>query len=171
MSITLSQNGYVRYETPDTNGIARSKTVPNRHAHPESDYNVMMFSGTGCSFGPRSSIWIPDDIMTAGCPNTPLIPDWSTFKILPWASEHTDTGRVICSQSWTDGQPMEAHCRVVCEKLVKRLKDDLGYSFLSACEYEFTLCKVGSEDGEKDIFGNPVITPAFRGVCLKYNIH
>lgn len=157
---------YIRFEMADLNGVARSKTVPTRHAHPDSPYSVFMFSGSS-SMGPRSKITLPAEIVAAGCPNTPLIPDWRTFKTLPYAStsDTCQTGRVICSQAWLDGSPMTSHCRVVCENQIEKLKKELGFSFLSACEYEFSLCKF-DPSGKLDSFGNQCILPAFNGVDL-----
>ena len=61
-------------------------------------------------------------------------PDYNTFVNLPWCSE---TGRILIEPTFR-GDSVEAHPRTVARRQLDRLRE-LGFSLLSAHEYEFYL--------------------------------
>ncbi|HEY9624415.1 MAG TPA: glutamine synthetase family protein [Crinalium sp.] len=126
---------FVRFEVPDTHGIARSKVVPVSHFE--------RFSKRGLNF-PLPVFGL--DVQGAVAPNTGyleeigfgdgfLFPDFNTFQVLPWL---TKTARVIGDPYRLEGHPAKAAPRLVLQPLLEEL-EDLGYRLLSGYEYEFYL--------------------------------
>ncbi|XP_054755188.1 lengsin-like [Lytechinus pictus] len=121
----------VRFEQTDLNGVARSKLIPSRHfkdkaegvnfylGHIGLDVQAGAVSGTGF----REEVGHCDAVM---------LPDFSTFKVLPWAEK---TARILIEPTYK-GEYVSAHPRVAARRQLERLKD-LGYSLFSAHEHEF----------------------------------
>ena len=94
---------FIRFEQPDTHGIARSKTVPVRH--------LQRFAHKGLNF-PLPTFGL--DVQGDTAPNTGvleeivygdayLFPDFSTFQVLPWVDK---TARVLSEPRHLDGSPV-----------------------------------------------------------------
>lgn len=65
-----------------------------------------------------------------------LHPDFDTFTILPWKSEHGKTARLICDVYKPDGTPFTGDPRYVLRKALKKAKD-MGYTLNVGSECEF----------------------------------
>lgn len=162
----VSRAEYMRFESADFHGIGRSKTVPMRNAHKP----VFLYSGAA-AMGPRSALSTPPEVKALGCPNTQIIPDWSTARLVEHAPGRP-TARVLCDQTWTDGRPMPSCPRHVLRTALESLAatapegaEGEGAKLLAACEYEFTLCDVAPANGDDD-GGGLTLTPAFGGVDI-----
>ncbi|MGM0877397.1 MAG: type I glutamate--ammonia ligase [Bacillota bacterium] len=79
-----------------------------------------------------------------------LIPDYSTFAVLPWTVEEGySEARFLCSAANPDGTPFEGDTRNVLKKTVKRAADK-GYTISVGPELEFFLFQT-------DENGNPTM--------------
>jgi glutamine synthetase len=142
---------YIRFAVVDFNGKELSKVVPKRHRGDR----VFMYSGAIANGANAEVLFFPKEVMEAGCPNWELEPDWSTERILPWASSpEVVVSRVFCGQK---NVPVP---RAICERLLRELagheveqgKGPAGLELLAASELEFMVAS-RSEGGEwKPIF-------------------
>lgn len=126
---------FVRFEQSDTHGISRSKTVPVRHftRFARRGLNFLLGQlGFDVQAGVAMGTGYLEDL---GFPDSQIVPDLTTFQILPWADH---TARVLCEPQFLNGRPAPAAPRYVARKLLQEL-NTLGYRLLSGFEYEFYL--------------------------------
>lgn len=69
-----------------------------------------------------------------------LMPDASTFQILPWRKSEDPAARLICSINMPDGQPSRTDPRGVLQRVLERAAE-LGFTALVHPEIEFYLLK------------------------------
>eukprot|EP00931_Biecheleriopsis_adriatica_P000571 TRINITY_DN10063_c0_g1_i1.p1 TRINITY_DN10063_c0_g1~~TRINITY_DN10063_c0_g1_i1.p1 ORF type:complete len:633 (+),score=131.72 TRINITY_DN10063_c0_g1_i1:128-2026(+) len=120
---SVTTREYLRFELVDFNCKALSKTVPYRHR----DMSVYMYSGAISTGANQIVQVVPEEIGSVGCPNSKLLPDWSTEQILPWASRPEKgivVKRVFCEQEGLKLLP-----RSLCVRLLAELKDLEGKNF------------------------------------------
>uniref|UniRef100_G3Q8D4 Lengsin n=1 Tax=Gasterosteus aculeatus aculeatus TaxID=481459 RepID=G3Q8D4_GASAC len=131
---------FVRFEATDLHGVSRSKTVPVRFFHEKAVYGVPM---------PRSYLELTlsptsNEVDNANAANFSsdvlLIPDLSTFRVLPWAEQ---TARVICDPCTVKGSPLRTSPRLIAKQLLGQLQS-LGFSLHSSFTYE--CCVLGAPD-------------------------
>ncbi len=67
-----------------------------------------------------------------------LVPDLSTFAILPWRPAPKRAARVICDVYFPDGKRFEGDPRYVAQKAAEKAKD-MGYVYNAGPELEFFL--------------------------------
>ncbi|MFP4635630.1 MAG: glutamine synthetase family protein, partial [Nitriliruptoraceae bacterium] len=67
-----------------------------------------------------------------------VVPDASTFQILPWRPEEQGVARMFCDILTPDGQPFAADPRYVLKRTLARAAD-LGFTFYVHPEMEFFL--------------------------------
>jgi len=75
-----------------------------------------------------------------------LVPDVSTFAILPWLSGDEATARLICNVFTPDGQPCMGDPRAVLARVLKRA-EAMGFTFNAGPEVEFFLLRPDAENG------------------------
>jgi glutamine synthetase len=135
----------VRFSFADQHGLLRGKTLAAGEAaaamrngigftttmllKDTSHRTVFPVWGTGGAFG--SSEW-------EGAADCMMLPDPSTFRVLPWAPH---TGWMLCDIVFADGRPMPISTRQVYRQALASLKD-AGYEFLAGLEVEFHLFKL-----------------------------
>ena len=68
-----------------------------------------------------------------GFPDVMLVPDPSTFRVLPWADR---TGWMLCDVYFGNGQPMPLDGRGLLRRMLASLAE-AGYDFLAGIEVEF----------------------------------
>lgn len=69
-----------------------------------------------------------------------LVPDASTFQILPWRRDEDPAARLICSISMPDGQPSRTDPRGVLQRVLDHAQE-LGFTVMVHPEIEFYLLK------------------------------
>ncbi|MCC5948591.1 MAG: glutamine synthetase [Nitriliruptoraceae bacterium] len=69
-----------------------------------------------------------------------VVPDASTFQILPWRPESQGVGRMFCDILTPDGQPFAADPRFVLKRTLERAAE-MGFTFYVHPEMEFFLFK------------------------------
>ncbi|XP_026027707.1 lengsin isoform X1 [Astatotilapia calliptera] len=131
---------FVRFEATDLHGVSRSKTVPVRFFHEKAVYGVPMpRSYLELTLSPQSNE--VDHANTANfSSDVLLIPDLSTFRVLPWAEQ---TARVICDPCTVTGSPLRTSPRLIAKQLLGQLQS-LGFSLHSSFTYE--CCVLGAPD-------------------------
>ncbi|XP_071402440.1 lengsin [Centroberyx affinis] len=131
---------FVRFEATDLHGVSRSKTVPVRFFNEKAIYGISM---------PRSYLELTlspkcNEVDNANTANFSsdilLIPDLSTFRLLPWAEQ---TARVICDPCTVTGSPLRTSPRLIAKQLLGQLQS-LGFSLHSSFTYE--CCVLGAPD-------------------------
>jgi glutamine synthetase len=75
-----------------------------------------------------------------------LVPDTSTFSILPWLSGTEKTARLICNVFTPDGQPFLGDPRAILSRVISDA-DKMGFTYNTGPELEFFLLKP-SVDGK-----------------------
>ena len=128
----------------DYHGIARGKLVPARNFIDNKDANVvlssfmLMMDAAGVPAAPPANAeagqWWPS--WDEGYTDIRLIPDYSTFRIVPWAEQ---TGIVICDLARAEcGEPLNFMPRAVVTNLEDRIAS-LGFSTRFTAELEWFL--------------------------------
>jgi len=69
-----------------------------------------------------------------------LIPDGSTFAILPWLSGEQATARLVCDVFTPDGQPFQGDPRAVLRRMINEAAQ-MGFAYNTGPEMEFFLLK------------------------------
>jgi len=67
-----------------------------------------------------------------------MIPDPSTFRVLPWAPK---TGWVLCDMYFQDGQPVPFSTRHLYRNVLRKLAD-AGFDYMAGLEVEFHIFKL-----------------------------
>ncbi|XP_034543668.1 lengsin isoform X2 [Notolabrus celidotus] len=131
---------FVRFEATDLHGVSRSKTVPVRFFHEKAVYGIPMpRSYLELTLSPKSNE--VDHGNTANfSSDVLLIPDLSTFRVLPWAEQ---TARVICDPCTVTGNALRTSPRLIAKQLLGQLQS-LGFSLHSSFTYE--CCVLGTPD-------------------------
>ncbi len=75
-----------------------------------------------------------------------LVPDPSTFAVLPWLSGTESTARLICNVFTPDEQPFLGDPRAVLSRVVAEA-EKMGYVYNTGPELEFFLLKPNAEGG------------------------
>ena len=73
-----------------------------------------------------------------GAADVMMLPDPSTFRVLPWAPH---TGWMLCDIVFADGRPMPLCTRHIYRQALSTLAD-AGYDFFAGLEVEFHLFKL-----------------------------
>ncbi|XP_072414426.1 lengsin isoform X1 [Chiloscyllium punctatum] len=130
--ITREDIRFIRFEASDFHGISRSKTIPSRF------FQEKVFHGVPL---PRGYLEVALDPKENGM-NHPnfnsdilLMPDISTFRILPWADK---TARIICDACSITGSPLLTSPRQIAKLQLNHLRA-YGFTLYSSFTYEFWL--------------------------------
>jgi glutamine synthetase len=67
-----------------------------------------------------------------------MVPDPTTFKVLPWAA---NCGWLLCDIYFQNGEPVPFSTRRICQLALQRLSD-AGFDYLSGLELEFHVFKL-----------------------------
>jgi glutamine synthetase len=153
----------IRLSFPDQHGILRGKTLiagealkalengctitTTMLAKDTSHRTVFPVFTAGGGFGMREMQGAADVLM---------IPDPTTFRILPWAS---NTGWVLCDIYFADGRPVPFATRGFYRSVLDRLAQH-GYDFKAGLEVEFHVFKLEDPRMAPSDAGQPGEPPA-----------
>jgi glutamine synthetase len=138
----------VRLIVVDQHGMPRGKALAPEVAI-AAMRNGLDFSGAIYSLDSGNQVFVPAfaagggfgiDEFT-GFPDIVLVPDPSTFRILPWADR---TGWILCDTYFSNGQPMPLDGRGLMRRMLSQL-GDAGYDYLAGIEVEYYIVKVDSD--------------------------
>jgi glutamine synthetase len=138
----------VRLIIVDQHGVPRGKALSPEVAIAAMS-NGLDFSGAIYSLDTGNQVFVPAFAAGGGFgiqeftgfPDVVLVPDPSTFRVLPWADR---TGWMLCDVYFSNGQPVPLDGR----GLMRRTLADLGHAgfgYLAGIELEFYIVKVDSE--------------------------
>lgn len=165
----------VRLVWPDQHGLMRGKflTRASADAALRDGMEITMapfFFDTASAivFNPFVSgggFGIPE---LSGSPNVIMVPDPTTFTVLPWAEK---TAWMIADLHMRDGSPFVFSPRNILRKALAEL-DELGYGFVAGLEMEWYLTKVTDdrlESAGQAGPGTPAPPPEVRPVARGYS--
>ncbi|HKQ28842.1 MAG TPA: glutamine synthetase family protein [Burkholderiales bacterium] len=149
----------VRLAWADPHGASRAKalSVPVFLESLASGYNINVATTTLDSAGGRvfrsftRGGGMGLDEMT-GSPNLVVVPDPSTFRVLPWAP---NIGWILCDEYFRDGTPFHFSPRHLLRRQLKRLDYDMRVGL----EVEWYLARVA----EQELSDEHVGIPGLRG--------
>ncbi len=124
---------FVRLQFTDINGTVKNVEIPSAEL-PEVAKNGMMFDGSSI----EGFVRIEESDMY-------LVPDLSTFAILPWTRDGVKSARVICDVYTPDGKQFEGDPRYRL-KLVAEKAREMGFRAFAGPEMEFFM--VPMKDGK-----------------------
>src|SRR6185312_9596562 len=122
----------VRFSFADQHGVLRGKTLSATAAEAAMERGVtvtstLLLKDTSHrtvfpAFTPGGGIGMPE---MQGAADILMVPDPSTFRVLPWAPE---TGWVLCDLRLQDGGPVPFDTRAVLRRALEKLAD---YEFIA----------------------------------------
>ncbi len=138
----------VRLIVVDQHGIPRGKALSPEVAIAAMS-NGLDFSGAIYSLDTGNQVFPPAFAPGGGFgieeftgfPDIVLVPDASSFRVLPWADR---TGWMLSDAYFSNGQPMPLDGRGLMRRALADL-GDAGFDYLAGIEVEFYIVKVDSE--------------------------
>lgn len=148
----------VRFSLVDQHGVLRGKTLAAGEVKRALERGVTLTSTLLLkdtshrtvfpAFTPGGGVGMPEMQSAA---DILMVPDVSTFRILPWAP---DTGWFLCDAHFQDGRPLPYCTRGVLRKSLQALKAH-GYDFVCGLEVEFHVFKIVDESLRPSDAGQP----------------
>ncbi len=138
----------VRLTVVDQHGMPRSKSLAPDVAIAAMS-SGLDFSGAIYSLDTGNQVFVPAfaagggfgiDEFT-GFPDVVLVPDATTFRVLPWADR---TGWMLTDVYFSSGQPMPLDGRGLMRRMLAEL-GDAGYDYLAGIEVEYYIVKLDSD--------------------------
>ena len=146
----ISETGLrtVRFVVVDQHGMPRSKSLSADAALAVLS-NGLDFSGAIYSLDTGNQVFVPAFAQGGGFgieeftgfPDVVLVPDPTTFQVLPWADR---TGWMLCDVYFSNGQPMPLDGRGLRRRVLGELAE-AGYDYLSGIEIEYYIVKLESD--------------------------
>ena len=135
----------VRLVVVDQHGVPRGKALSPEAAIAAMS-NGLDFSGAIYSLDTGNQVFVPAfaagggfgiDQLT-GFPDVMLVPDPTTFRVLPWADR---TGWMLCDVYFTSGEPMPLDGRGLMRRALADLAG-LGYDYVAGIEVEYYIVRL-----------------------------
>src|SRR6202044_3228998 len=129
--------------------------------------NGLDFSGAIYSLDTGNNVFVPAFAAGGGFgieeftgfPDVVLVPDPTTFQVLPWVDR---TGWMLCDVYFSSGAPMPLDGRGLMRRALSAL-GEAGYDYLAGIEIEYYIVKVDSDRIEPE---NAGFTPAPPAVSV-----
>ncbi|HYY60259.1 MAG TPA: glutamine synthetase, partial [Burkholderiales bacterium] len=135
----------VRFSFADQHGILRGKTLAAAEVKGALERGVtvtstLLLKDTSHrtvfpAFTPGGGVGMPE---MQGAADVLMIPDTSTFRVLPWAP---DTGWFLCDLQFHDGRPVPFSTRAILRSALDKLAAS-GYEFVAGLEIEFHVFRI-----------------------------
>ena len=135
----------VRFSFADQHGVLRGKTLSASAAEASMERGVtvtstLLLKDTAHktvfpAFTPGGGVGMPE---MQGAADILMVPDPSTFRVLPWAPE---TGWFLCDLQFPDGRPVPFSTRAQLRKALDKL-EGAGYEFVAGLEVEFHIFRI-----------------------------
>lgn len=100
-----------------------------------------------------------------GAADVVMVPDPTTFRVLPWADK---TGWMLCDIHFADGRPMPFATRTVMRDMLGRLKRT-GFDFVAGLEIEFHITRMLDSRLSPQDAGQPGTPPDIALLHQGYN--
>ena len=165
--------GVIRLSAVDQHGVLRGKTVVASE--------LAGAFRSGCTF--VSSILAKDTscrsvfpVFTAGAglgiralqgaADSLMIPDPTTFKVLPWAPH---SGWMLCDLYFANGEPVPFSTRQIYRQALDRLHDT-GFDYVAGLEVEFHIFKIENPRLAPADAGQPGVPPEVSLITQGYQL-
>ncbi|MGD1006714.1 MAG: type I glutamate--ammonia ligase [Ignavibacteriaceae bacterium] len=125
---------FIDLQFTDVGGAVKNVTIPTAELESTLNHGIW-FDGSAIEGFARTA---ESDMY--------LIPDISTFAVLPWLSGNETTARLICNVFTPESQPFLGDPRIILSNVVKEA-DKMGFIYNTGPEIEFFLLKP-SPDGK-----------------------
>lgn len=165
----------VRLSWPDQYGLLRGKMLSVaalRSAFASgSEITMAPFvfdTANAIAFNPFSADGGLGSAELAGFPNVVMVPDPTTFRILPWADR---TGWMLADLYMTSGRPFALSPRAILKKALAEMQD-LGYDYQAGLEVEWYLTRIVDPCLEPETIGGlgtPAAPPKVMPVAKGYS--
>ncbi len=123
---------FIDLQFTDVGGAVKNVTIPTKELSGTLNHGIW-FDGSSIEGFAR----IAENDMY-------LVPDTSTYALLPWLVENEVTARLICNIYTPDGQPFVGDPRAVLTRMLG-VAESMGFVYNTGPEMEFFLLKPGSE--------------------------
>src|SRR5438067_190075 len=133
----------VRFSFADQHGVLRGKTLAATEVKSALERGVtvtstLLLKDTShktvfAAFTPGGGVGMPE---LQGAADILMMPDASTFRVLPWAP---DTGWVLCDLRLQDGRAVPFDARAVLRRALEKLGE---YEFIAGLEGEFHVFRI-----------------------------
>lgn len=161
----------VRMVVVDQHGAPRAKFLSPRAAAAAFD-NGVDFSGAIYSLDTGNQVFtqafaqdggfgLPE---FTGFPDVVIVPDPSTFQVLPWADR---TGWILCDAYFGSGRPLPMDGRRLLRNQLERLEGH-GLQYLTGLEVEFYITRFERRDLRHSDTTSPAATPVVEPFELGY---
>ncbi len=148
--------GVVRLAAVDQHGVLRGKTVvaselAGAFRNGCTFVSSLLAKDTSCRsvfpvFTKGAGLDMPG---LQGAADSLMVPDPTTFKVLPWAPH---SGWMLCDLYFANGEPVPFSTRQICRAVLKQLHAK-GFDYVAGLEVEFHIFKIE----------NPRLAPADAG--------
>jgi len=152
----------VRFSFADQHGILRGKTLDASEVKGAFERGVtvtstLLLKDTShktvfAAFTPGGGVGMTE---LQGAADVLMIPDPSTFRVLPWAE---DTGWVLCDLAFQDRSPVPFCSRTLLKKNLSALNAK-GFDFVSGLEIEFHVFRITNPSLRPSDAGQPGTPP------------
>ena len=152
----------VRFSFADQHGVLRGKTLSASAAEAAMDRGVtvtstLLLKDTSHrtvfpAFTPGGGLGMSE---MQGAADILMIPDETTFKVLPWAP---DTGWFLCDLKFPDGREVPFSTRSILNRSLERLERS-GYEFVAGLEVEFHVFRIRDPHLQPADAGQPGTPP------------
>lgn len=122
-------------------------------------------------FEPGGGFGVPE---LSGSPNVVMVPDPTTFKVLPWAEK---TGWMLADLYYRDGRPFPLSPRAIMKKALRELGNQ-GLGFMAGLEVEWYLTRIVDPSHDAEKLGGPgmpadppVVMPVAHGYSYLLENH
>jgi glutamine synthetase len=159
----------IRFSFADQHGVLRGKTLAASEAKAALERGVtvtstLLLKDTSHrtvfpAFTPGGGVGMPE---LQGAADVLMIPDLSTFKVLPWAP---DTGWFLCDLEFQDRRPVPFSTRFILNQALKKLRA-AGHEFVSGLEIEFHVFKIVDPNLKPSDAGQPGTPPEVEELQL-----
>jgi glutamine synthetase len=159
----------VRFSFADQHGVLRGKTLAASEVKGALERGVtvtstLLLKDTSHrtvfpAFTPGGGVGMPE---LQGAADILMMPDASTFRMLPWAP---DTGWVLCDLRLQEGGPVPFDTRAVLRDALKKLGD---YEFIAGLEVEFHVFKISNPHLAPEDAGQPGTPPEVELLTTGY---
>ena len=150
----------VRFSFADQHGILRGKTLAGAEVRGALERGVtvtstLLLKDTSHrtvfpAFTSGGGVAMPE---FEGAADVLMMPDASTFRVLPWAP---DTGWVLCDLRLQDGRPVPYDARAVLRKALEKLGE---HEFIAGLEVEFHVFRITNANLRPADAGQPGTPP------------
>jgi len=163
----------VRFSFADQHGILRGKTLAVSEAAEAIERGVTVTSTLLLkdsshrtvfpAFTPGGGVGMPE---MQGAADILMIPDPSTFRVLPWAA---DTGWLLCDLQFPDGRPVPFDTRFILKSSLRKLASS-GYEFVAGLEVEFHVFRIIDPHLKPSDAGQPGTPPEVELLTTGYQL-